>query len=159
MKHSFSYLALSIIALFLSYYPLKQGLKHCGYFRMSLPHYIFILLSIKTRIETFHLLKLLLQPVTFLSYYPLKQGLKPWQESTLHLPVLIFILLSIKTRIETHSSNNGFLLDWLIFILLSIKTRIETIRHLHPFRTSLEFLSYYPLKQGLKLHWLRNWHY
>jgi len=38
-----------------------------------------------------------------------------------------------------------------IFILLSIKTRIETPNELNVQRGKLQFLSYYPLKQGLKL--------
>jgi len=37
-----------------------------------------------------------------------------------------------------------------IFILLSIKTRIETVYPLNSFTVLLLFLSYYPLKQGLK---------
>ena len=87
---------------FLSYYPLKQGLKPNslwnGRYRAS----------------------------GFLSYYPLKQGLKQELILLRDNDNPIFILLSIKTRIETsicHGSSSGFLL---IFILLSIKTRIET---------------------------------
>ncbi len=38
-----------------------------------------------------------------------------------------------------------------IFILLSIKTRIETLKHCVIFVMKKKFLSYYPLKQGLKL--------
>jgi len=37
-----------------------------------------------------------------------------------------------------------------IFILLSIKTRIETIDNCGFFALCYGFLSYYPLKQGLK---------
>jgi len=37
-----------------------------------------------------------------------------------------------------------------IFILLSIKTRIETYRKKERKESDEEFLSYYPLKQGLK---------
>ena len=37
-----------------------------------------------------------------------------------------------------------------IFILLSIKTRIETASIFLPDSTNPLFLSYYPLKQGLK---------
>jgi len=37
-----------------------------------------------------------------------------------------------------------------IFILLSIKTRIETVRDLSVDEVREQFLSYYPLKQGLK---------
>ncbi len=63
--------------VFLSYYPLKQGLKHIArvYRRMLVA--IFILLSIKTRIET-------------VSHNNEKKVIN-----------YIFILLSIKTRIET----------------------------------------------------------
>ena len=41
-------------------------------------------------------------------------------------------------------------IDHLIFILLSIKTRIETKIHIPAFNWDSKFLSYYPLKQGLK---------
>jgi len=37
-----------------------------------------------------------------------------------------------------------------IFILLSIKTRIETYNPVFPVFQGMRFLSYYPLKQGLK---------
>jgi len=37
-----------------------------------------------------------------------------------------------------------------IFILLSIKTRIETQKTLEDYMALMPFLSYYPLKQGLK---------
>ncbi len=43
-----------------------------------------------------------------------------------------------------------------IFILLSIKTRIETLRRNPKAFQSLVFLSYYPLKQGLKLEVVIN---
>ncbi len=65
------------IGTFLSYYPLKQGLKHdndpVGTPSLAI---IFILLSIKTRIETD--INPIMQSLflKFLSYYPLKQGLK-----------------------------------------------------------------------------------
>ena len=62
---------------FLSYYPLKQGLKlPIDNYRIKILK-IFILLSIKTRIET------------------KDGGMRVLEE------VNIFILLSIKTRIET----------------------------------------------------------
>jgi len=38
-----------------------------------------------------------------------------------------------------------------IFILLSIKTRIETPAFILKGEIKMRFLSYYPLKQGLKL--------
>ena len=38
----------------------------------------------------------------------------------------------------------------LIYILLSIKTRIETLQYRRSPAKSVVFLSYYPLKQGLK---------
>jgi len=38
-----------------------------------------------------------------------------------------------------------------IYILLSIKTRIETLPKIHPGTMPAPFISYYPLKQGLKL--------
>ena len=63
--------------VFISYYPLKQGLKR------TLPGH-------HHRRRT-----------GFISYYPLKQGLK--RRTLGYVPVVagIYILLSIKTRIET----------------------------------------------------------
>ena len=62
----------------------------------------------------------------------------------------IYILLSIKTRIETLVQGTMFGIEVKIYILLSIKTRIET----YPVSTNdviqRLFISYYPLKQGLK---------
>ena len=63
----------------------------------------------------------------------------------------IFILLSIKTRIETLKPVSYRSESFLIFILLSIKTRIETYSGKRPQNGISLFLSYYPLKQGLKL--------
>jgi len=162
---------------FLSYYPLKQGLKRIGGSTFLICLSIFILLSIKTRIET-DLWSLAIQSLCwFLSYYPLKQGLKqscfgisiscPYIFILLSIKTrietynsvllivkdyFIFILLSIKTRIETHLSLFCIVLADYIFILLSIKTRIETIMQQKLLGFLLQFLSYYPLKQGLKLH-------
>ncbi len=62
---------------FLSYYPLKQGLK----------------LLMKENYEK--------ELAEFLSYYPLKQGLKLFKSGNITINQDIFILLSIKTRIET----------------------------------------------------------
>jgi len=93
-----------VLTRFLSYYPLKQGLKPT-----------VILIGMRgVRI--------------FLSYYPLKQGLKQ-KQVTIASPIpTIFILLSIKTRIETGESMLPVIHPGDIFILLSIKTRIETER-------------------------------
>ena len=110
---------------FLSYYPLKQGLKRTQSWSANDWHKIFILLSIKTRIETLLRLQLNNWRMPFLSYYPLKQGLKPSLVASAKRALTIFILLSIKTRIETY------------------------LRTLRPPAIYL-FLSYYPLKQGLK---------
>ena len=53
---------------FISYYPLKQGLKLNSYPDKSVPVPIYILLSIKTRIETF--LILLSKILIILYLYP-----------------------------------------------------------------------------------------
>ena len=88
---------------FLSYYPLKQGLKlRSEPVLVSVP-IIFILLSIKTRIETPLMQIKYIFVLQFLSYYPLKQGLKLYISNLSCFVPLIFILLSIKTRIETIS--------------------------------------------------------
>jgi len=63
----------------------------------------------------------------------------------------IYILLSIKTRIETLGSNRNDNAPNDIYILLSIKTRIETRNFWFSTHYQFQFISYYPLKQGLKL--------
>jgi len=70
---------LELMAEFLSYYPLKQGLKPQGIRKKRKKNSIF------------------------LSYYPLKQGLKQNARLDIYESLTIFILLSIKTRIETPS--------------------------------------------------------
>jgi len=87
---------------------------------------IYILLSIKTRIETLSAI--------WICYYH-------------HI---IYILLSIKTRIETPLAAHHINLATRIYILLSIKTRIETSLTLFSGCSHQKFISYYPLKQGLK---------
>ena len=63
----------------------------------------------------------------------------------------IYILLSIKTRIETRIPDFIGNITRSIYILLSIKTRIETAHwRMERARLSHQFISYYPLKQGLK---------
>jgi len=72
-------------SLFISYYPLKQGLKPA--LRVSITMYLIL----------------------FISYYPLKQGLKLQEDGLLRLwEINIYILLSIKTRIETKSRLSVF---------------------------------------------------
>ncbi len=88
---------------FISYYPLKQGLKQDG-----------------TVISDDDIIN------QFISYYPLKQGLKLLNILKKILGNRIYILLSIKTRIETTLLPFLSLLQEEIYILLSIKTRIET---------------------------------
>ena len=67
----------SSTVVFLLYYPLKQGLKPLAKSDCpSLCARVFTLLSIKTRIETFHRWYRKCAGNLFLSYYPLKQGLK-----------------------------------------------------------------------------------
>ena|GEM_PF-2660523 len=114
---------------FISYYPLKQGLKHSGcspgsYCSTAFISYYPLKQGLKLVIffTIFHLSKI------FISYYPLKQGLKQLFFSYKLLTISIYILLSIKTRIETiyFLWDNAF--PDFIYILLSIKTRIETCR-------------------------------
>ena len=62
----------------------------------------------------------------------------------------IYILLSIKTRIETIGFEGGDEPLIGIYILLSIKTRIETLNQFQDPLSWHPFISYYPLKQGLK---------
>ena len=65
-----------LYAEFISYYPLKQGLKQISGGAITLVTTIYILLSIKTRIETLLCIEASLPQYRFISYYPLKQGLK-----------------------------------------------------------------------------------
>ncbi len=71
---------------FISYYPLKQGLKPRVFSMQYEAWKIYILLSIKTRIETTNLRLALLVSLLFISYYPLKQGLKPEEPERLTFP-------------------------------------------------------------------------
>ena len=87
---------------------------------------IYILLSIKTRIETYEEEVRQYPQFQFISYYPLKQGLKPNSTSRSFIHSRIYILLSIKTRIETAYLKIPKWVSNIIYILLSIKTRIET---------------------------------
>ena len=87
---------------FISYYPLKQGLKLSLIKILSrADRRIYILLSIKTRIETHKNRAHNNNHIKFISYYPLKQGLKPFPKHIVSPVLRIYILLSIKTRIET----------------------------------------------------------
>ncbi len=67
---------LSKLLRFISYYPLKQGLKLEDILDFTSEAYIYILLSIKTRIETDRHNEGVCSVCGFISYYPLKQGLK-----------------------------------------------------------------------------------
>ncbi len=62
--------------VFISYYPLKQGLKRMLPYLSTMRCAIYILLSIKTRIETPQRCQQVSPAIVFISYYPLKQGLK-----------------------------------------------------------------------------------
>jgi len=140
-----------MLFIFLSYYPLKQGLKpRTGDLNYALLHRIFILLSIKTRIETCNQLPNIHYLQGFLSYYPLKQGLKPHLNCLDKKDMSIFILLSIKTRIETNIPypKTSFLHRFLSYYPL--KQGLKRPNIFSNARTSALFLSYYPLKQGLK---------
>ena len=88
-------------SLFISYYPLKQGLKPVCPGAGNSGDGIYILLSIKTRIETLLFLIRRSWDGVFISYYPLKQGLKLCSACPTSTLPRIYILLSIKTRIET----------------------------------------------------------
>ncbi len=88
---------------------------------------IYILLSIKTRIETERTLSRCNATSTFISYYPLKQGLK-------HAP-----------------GTEQKVFDALFISYYPLKQGLK--RRDNPLKEggSRKFISYYPLKQGLKL--------
>jgi len=115
------------ITIFISYYPLKQGLKL--YLRPSR----FIYRNV------------------FISYYPLKQGLKQSKKNyTESYYKKIYILLSIKTRIETVSSAASWA-DFDVFIsYYPLKQGLKPPVPGHRAYARHWFISYYPLKQGLK---------
>ena len=73
---------------FISYYPLKQGLKLRRNRKITQPLPIYILLSIKTRIETLNdRVAHGYSEQGFISYYPLKQGLKLFRRKIGVFPV------------------------------------------------------------------------
>ncbi len=91
---------------------------------------VFIHRSIKTRIETDNMLKVVVRAISFLYIDPLKQGLKR------------------KGKIRTIEGKS-------VFIHRSIKTRIETVATSSRDFRSREFLYIDPLKQGLKQEGIR----
>ena len=118
--------------VFLSYYPLKQGLKPCHCVTNPWLTNIFILLSIKTRIETIVFVAVQMGIRIFISYYPLKQGLKP-----------------LRFR-NARSQAPGFISYYPL--KQGLKPSDDVLRAI-PVGI---FISYYPLKQGLKrdAYWL-----
>ncbi len=62
----------------------------------------------------------------------------------------IFILLSIKTRIETSHSYSVFWIKKLFLSYYPLKQGLKRIKHINYSVLNPKFLSYYPLKQGLK---------
>ena len=168
---------LPICKVFISYYPLKQGLKLDFWEQNVLADKIYILLSIKTRIETYLTMmervsniliyillsiKTRIETVTirilhfsyfqFISYYPLKQGLKQIKEPNGNVVHNIYILLSIKTRIET---NRPWLIAFpvtnLFISYYPLKQGLKPNLGSSVITGDITFISYYPLKQGLKL--------
>jgi len=94
-------------SVFLSYYPLKQGLKlvmlRASKNRRKFLSYYPLKQGLKLKLKKEFGDDIAL----FLSYYPLKQGLKLGSGTTMVACHQIFILLSIKTRIETDSIFSG----------------------------------------------------
>jgi len=112
---------------------------------------IFILLSIKTRIETAPEENEPIVGHKFLLYYPLKQGLK-LKERTKELShgTMFLLYYPLKQGLKLNKCSECDPIT-VVFTLLSIKTRIETPFSYQSTFSSLKFLLYYPLKQGLKL--------
>ena len=137
---------------FISYYPLKQGLKLFPLNPLFFINQIYILLSIKTRIETFRDALIRRGARQFISYYPLKQGLKQIVRQDAHMEAKLFIsYYPLKQGLKPFSQIPKKK-NIIIYILLSIKTRIETPPNNERHDKNLgKFISYYPLKQGLKL--------
>ena len=136
---------------FISYYPLKQGLKPDRPQWKSYAGILFIsYYPLKQGLKRASARTSLAEATLFISYYPLKQGLKPVDGGEPLPAVAIYILLSIKTRIETLVPEYRGSHSHDIYILLSIKTRIETLQRDAETAERHLFISYYPLKQGLK---------
>ncbi len=111
---------------FISYYPLKQGLKLRDRIDPMTWRSIYILLSIKTRIETLRNTESSMRMITFISYYPLKQGLKLFITLVFTSYACKFIsYYPLKQGLKLSPSKMCFY-PQSIYILLSIKTRIET---------------------------------
>jgi len=92
----------NIMNKFLSYYPLKQGLKQKNNTPARQGGGIFLsYYPLKQGLKPVSILVIIPPVQSFLSYYPLKQGLKQIKRLHHSLGINIFILLSIKTRIET----------------------------------------------------------
>ena len=87
---------------------------------------IYILLSIKTRIETAETTGEPVCVYSFISYYPLKQGLK--------LSVLGDLVTEDPEFISYYPLKQGLKLSMFLLLLPVVS----------------KFISYYPLKQGLK---------
>ena len=135
---------------FISYYPLKQGLKLDLQTLRDQCQDIYILLSIKTRIETSKYENGILYVTWIYILLSIKTRIETFHFHSRDSLICIYILLSIKTRIETSVNVVKQIRIANIYILLSIKTRIETTADTSTTGTTIIFISYYPLKQGLK---------
>ena len=114
-------------SVFISYYPLKQGLKrNRDYFGLWVSSIFISYYPLKQGVKHICSIAVIIILPSFISYYPLKQGLKPAIRIALSASREIYIPLSIKTRIETAKSMPKMPHHYTIYILLSIKTRIET---------------------------------
>ena len=158
----------------LSYNPSNQGLKLQYQFHFRHPRFVFILQSIKPRVETYHLIPCrsmvprlyptihqtkgwniiadiysLIQ-LRSLSYNPSNQGLKLVNIMPILPPEIVFILQSIKPRVETAN-----LMD-LAEYLRSLYPTIHQTKGWNLLVSALSdgirlSLSYNPSNQGLKL--------
>ena len=90
---------------------------------------VFILQSIKPRVETIRRNTSNTRAKPSLSYNPSNQGLKHGQCHRFWRCVSVFILQSIKPRVETSLPCIGTKAKLRVFILQSIKPRVETRDH------------------------------
>ena len=111
----------------LSYNPSNQGLKRTFTWLINVSIFVFILQSIKPRVETW------LCAVSFQTYcpslYPTIHQTKGWNSyaQTINRPQnIVFILQSIKPRVETWINVKIYPYKDHVFILQSIKPRVET---------------------------------
>ena len=127
LKQSYEYALFPGPRVSLSYNPSNQGLKHLSSSGFVRAIDVFILQSIKPRVETSLVQKQWFISLESLSYNPSNQGLKLLPSFWVDSCISVFILQSIKPRVETYGAAIAICDRSQVFILQSIKPRVETL--------------------------------